>query len=127
MLFLSFAFTQVSCWFYNAQQSSYYTQIAHRDEVIITTQDGQHERIKAFVDNQGKLSALIIPDDATKARTVGGTMFLQHPQDAMLEAKVDHGQVVITAVYPDTVSFLSTGPEEIGIQWSTNIHVQGGK
>jgi hypothetical protein len=127
-LFLFFAFAHVSCWFANMEQSSYYTQSAHRDEISITTPDGQHERIKAFIDNQGKLSALIILDDPTKARTVGGTMFLTHPQDAMLEASIDeHGQVVITAVYPTVVNFLSTGPEEIGIQWSTNIHVQQGR
>ena len=124
MLVLIFATVNILCWHANGDQAAYYTQTAHRDELVITTPNGQQEKIKAFIDDQGHLSALVIPADATKARTIGGPIVLDNPQNAMLSATVKDGQVEIDATYPYSVSFWSVEPSEPGAKWKTDIQVR---
>jgi hypothetical protein len=124
MLVLIFATVNILCWHANGDQAASYTQTAHRDELMMTTPNGQQEKIKAFIDDQGHLSALVIPADATKARTIGGPIVLDNPQNAMLSATVKDGQVEIDAVYPYTVSFWSVEPSEAGARWKTDIQVR---
>ncbi|GHO88238.1 hypothetical protein [Dictyobacter formicarum] len=125
LLLLAFVvFVNAYVWWMNAvSDPGYYTQSAHRDVVTVHTQQSGHtEQVRAFVDGQGHLDALMIPDgDMSKSRILQGPALsgFTHPQEAMLEVTSQGDVVDIEAVGPYGANGLAVSRPQTS--WSVNV------
>lgn len=109
-------------WWNNTEvDPPYYTQIAHRDSVIVADGHGHSSQARAFIDATGRLDILVVPNgDVGAAHIIAGPhLAMADPQHAMIDLTAKGTLLTVSVQGPEYVAGLSFG-RQTG-QWSTDL------
>jgi hypothetical protein len=123
----------IEAWYINTYYDpGVYTQTAHRDAATVTDAQGHRSQARAFVDAQGHIDIVVVPDDPSKTRIFAGPALtnIDDPQHRATVTVTAHGTIVTVLVQGPLVAdwFAANRQSE---QWAADISQQpsskGGK
>ena len=121
VLVLWFFGVRVYAWYTNTfSDPAYYTQAAHLDTTTVTDTQGNQSQVRAFIDGQGHLDLLIMPDDPSKFRVVvGGALMGIDQEQAILTITTKGTMVTVTAQGPLQAVWFTTYRQSA--QWTYDV------